>query len=211
MAFWFKKKPRVPLIQSSEMSNGKKGFWVNLGGVPVDLNAGMIEAVTNPPPGFVSKREFVKSDVASRINSINWFAHCGKPFSLDLSMETVQGKNWSQAIATCKTPEWDDAILEAQNQLTLWLHLNDHANYQKWNEIVAAHKNAVVNPLTEKVLIPFHVKHGLDIVFVHGVQWNILGALMENSYMPSGHSAFFFLEEPVISFVSARLGPKFAG
>ena len=32
-----------------------KGLIVKIGGIPVDLNAGMIEAVTNPPPGFASK------------------------------------------------------------------------------------------------------------------------------------------------------------
>ena len=41
------------------MSNDKKGLWANIGGAPVDLNAGMIEAVTNPPPGFVSRRQFL--------------------------------------------------------------------------------------------------------------------------------------------------------
>ena len=28
----------------------------------------------------------------------------------------------------------------------------------------------------------------------HRRQWDILGALMENSYVSSGHSVFFFLE-----------------
>jgi hypothetical protein len=51
-----------------------------------------------------------------------------------------------------------------------------------------------VNPLTEKILVPFQAKHDLDIAFVHNVQWDILGAVMENSYLRSGHSAFFFLE-----------------
>jgi hypothetical protein len=43
-------------------------------------------------------------------------------------------------------------------------------------------------------ITPFQVKHGLDLVLVHSVQWDILGALMENSYLGSGHKAFFFLE-----------------
>lgn len=176
------------------MSDEKKGLWVNIGGVPVDLNAGMIEAVTNPPTGFVSKCKFVETDVTARIKSINWFAHCGERFSLDLSMETTPVTNWSQAITFCKDSVWENVELEAQNQLTVWLHLHDHANYQKWNEIVVAHKKAVVNPLTDNILTPFQAKHSLDIVLVHSVQWDILGALMENSYLSSGHRAFFFLE-----------------
>jgi hypothetical protein len=176
------------------MSDDKKGLWVNIGGAPVDLNAGMIEAVTNPPPGFVSKHRFVETDVAARVNSISWFAHCGECLALDLPMETEQARGWEQAIESCKTLAWENAQLEAQNQLTLWLHLNDRPSYQKWNEIVVAHKDATVNPLKEKILAPFQAKHGFDIALVHSVQWDILGALMENSYLGSGHAAFFFLE-----------------
>jgi hypothetical protein len=29
---------------------------------------------------------------------------------------------------------------------------------------------------------------------IQGLRWDILGALMENSYLRSGHAAFFFLE-----------------
>jgi hypothetical protein len=52
------------------MSADKKGLWVNIGGAPFDLNAGMIETGTNPPPGFVSKHRFGETDIAARINSI---------------------------------------------------------------------------------------------------------------------------------------------
>jgi hypothetical protein len=176
------------------MSDAKKGLWVNIGGSPVDLNAGMIEAVTNPPPGFASKHRFEETDVAARVNSISWFAHCGEQLALDLTMQTEQARAWAQAVESCKAPAWENAQLEAQNQLTLWLHLNDRANYRRWNEIVVAHKDATVNPLTEKILAPFRAEHGLDIAFVHSVQWDILGALIENSYLRSGHRAFFFLE-----------------
>ena len=53
----------------------------------------------------------------------------------------------------------------------------------------------ILNPLIERTVIPFLVKDGLDITLVHSVQWDILGALMENSYLgTAGHKAFFFLE-----------------
>jgi hypothetical protein len=176
------------------MSDEKKGFWVTIGGAPVDLNAGMIEAVTNPPQGFVSKHHFAETDVAARVRSINWFANCGNHLALDLTMEAERVKSWEQAIESCKELVWENVELEAQNQLTLWLHLHDRASFQKWNEIVDAHKDAIVNAMTERVLVPFQAKHKLDIACVHCVQWVILGALMENSYLKSGHAAFFFLE-----------------
>src|SRR5262245_41503897 len=176
------------------MSDEQKGLWVNIGGTPVDLNAGMIEAVTNPPQGFVSKHSFVETDIASRVNLIDWFSQCGKPISLDLSMKTEQVTDWPNAIASCNDLAWENVELEAQNQLTLWLHLNDRVRYQKWNDLVAANKQAVLNPLIEGKVIPYQTKHGLDIVLVHSVRWDILGALMENTYLSSGHKAFFFLE-----------------
>jgi cupin 2 domain-containing protein len=37
------------------MSEKEKEFCICIGGFPVDLNAGMIKAVTNPTQGFVSK------------------------------------------------------------------------------------------------------------------------------------------------------------
>jgi hypothetical protein len=52
----------------------------------------------------------------------------------------------------------------------------------------------VSEALMDKALVPFQAKHGLDIALVHSVRWDILGALMENAYLRSGHSAFFFLE-----------------
>jgi len=176
------------------MSDDKRGFWVNIGGVPVDLNAGMIEAVTNPPPGFLSKHMLIETDIASKIRSIDWFARCGETISLDLSMETEQVTGWPDAIESCKDSVWENVELEANNQLTLWLHLNDRATYQHWNDIVDAQKSAILNPLTDQKIIPFQTKHGLDITLVHCVQWDILGALMENAYLGSGHQAFFFLE-----------------
>ena len=89
---------------------------------------------------------------------------------------------------------WENVELEAQNQFTLWLHLNHRANYQKWNKIIVSHKTASVNPLIEKKIGPFQTKNGLDLALVHCVQWDILGALIENSYLGTGHKAFFFLE-----------------
>lgn len=176
------------------MNRDKKGLFVNIGGVPVDLNAGMIEAISNPPPGFTSKRKFVPSDVAGRLKNIDWFSQCGKPVCLDLTVQTKQVGGWDEAISACKSLEWENVQLEAQNQLTLFLHNHDRANYQNWNHIVAAHKESTVNPLTRKKLTPFQTQHGLDITLVHSVQWDVLGALMEDSYLNSGHSAFFFLE-----------------
>jgi hypothetical protein len=50
------------------MEHEDKGYFVNLGGIPVDLNAGMIEAVTNPPSEFVSKHRYVETNPCPSAN-----------------------------------------------------------------------------------------------------------------------------------------------
>ncbi len=160
----------------------------------MDLNAGVLQAVTQPPKGFVSKLSFGDTDLASRVRAIRWFACCGQPFDLDLTMNTERVADWPTAIASCKDPVWENVELDAQNQLTLWLHAHARTEYQKWNEIVLAHKAVVLNPLIERDIATFQSRHGLEIALVHCVQWDILGALMENSYLRTGHKAFFFLE-----------------
>lgn len=176
------------------MARKKKSLSVNIGGVPVDINSGMIEAITNLPTGFVSKHPFVETDVAARVKGIDWFAYCGQPLSLDLSMDTQQVKSWPQAVSSCKKKAWTNAEAEASNQLTVWLHLNDNENYQKWNRMVRSHKKNVITPLIKKKIAPFQIKQRLDIELVYSVRWDILMALMENTYIRSGHSAFFHLE-----------------
>jgi hypothetical protein len=48
--------------------------------------------------------------------------------------------------------------------------------------------------LTADKLTPYRVARGLDEAIVWMVQSDIHGAWMENAYIESGHSAFFFLE-----------------
>lgn len=160
----------------------------------VNLNSGIIEAVNNPPEGFVSKFNFAESDLDNRIKCIEWFKNAGKPFDFDLSMKINSVNSWEEATSRFKDLSWENTTLEAQNQLTLWLHLNAKENYRDWNKIIIEHKTNTLNSLIEQKIIPFQQTHNLDVTFVNCVRWDILGALMENSYLKSGHKAFFFLE-----------------
>ena len=160
----------------------------------VDLNSSMIDAMRNPPKVFVSKFDFAKSDVKTILESIQWFENCGKPLTLDLSMPLNRVESLERAIQMCQTLEWENTTLEAKNQLTIWLHFNDNANYQNWNEIAKIHKQETLDGLIAKQFVPFQKNHDLDITFVYCVSWDILGALMENSYLGNGHKSFFFLE-----------------
>ena len=133
----------------------------------VDLNSSMIDAMRNPPKVFVSKFDFAKSDVKTILESIQWFENCGKPLTLDLSMPLNRVESLERAIQMCQTLEWENTTLEAKNQLTIWLHFNDNANYQNWNEIAKIHKQETLDGLIAKQFVPFQKNHDLDITFVY--------------------------------------------
>ncbi len=78
--------------------------------------------------------------------------------------------------------------------MTNFLCFNHTDNYQNWGRITRAYKRLVVAALIEKKIEPFRQAHGLEIGLVHGVPWDLLGALMENGFLDTNHSAFFFLE-----------------
>lgn len=89
---------------------------------------------------------------------------------LGLTVPTERVPDWPTAIASCKDPAWENVELEAQNQLTLWLHANARTEYRTWNDIVLGHKAAVLDPLIEQEIAPFQRRHGLDIALVHSVR-----------------------------------------
>lgn len=159
-----------------------------------ELNAPLMAPIENPPPGFESKHRFVSSDILRRLSEVDWFCGCGSPPHLDLTMDVRTVDSWHAALESASTVGWENVELAAQNQLTMWLHIHDYGNYQQWNAIVQSHKATVLSPLIEEKIRPFLVEHALGEVLIAAVQWDILGALMENSYLTSGHSVFFFLE-----------------
>lgn len=145
-------------------------------------------------PEFISKYVFTESDIPQRLWAINWFAHCGEPLRLNLTMDVLQVKTWSQALEVCKTSDSDNASLEAQNQLTGYLAKQYPDLYRTWNDFVKDYKSRIIAPLTIQKILPFCSQNNLDIEVMYSVQWDILGALMENTYMSIHHRAFYFLE-----------------
>jgi hypothetical protein len=158
------------------------------------LNAPILDPLTNPPPGFVSKYSFSPSDLTARLQVIDWFSHCGEPVHLDLTMEVKRLAGWAEVMESCSGVSWENVQLEAQNQLSIWLHQNARERYRTWNEVVIKHKAAVIEPLSREKWVPFQQANGLEVRFVYCVEWDVLGALMENSFLDTGHQCFFFLE-----------------
>lgn len=179
---WLRRSNRVALTETEAQEIAR------------ELNAPLSDHLQNPPPAFESKHAFSQSDVSARVRAIDWFVRCGSTPSLDLTMPVQRVDSWEVAVASCSSAEWEDVELEAQNQLTIWLSQHDRDGYRRWNRIVKTHKRSTVEPLIEKTIRPIQLAQGLHESVISSVQWDVLGALMENSYLPSGHSAMFFLE-----------------
>jgi hypothetical protein len=172
------------------MTDSKIGTFVNVGGKMVDANSGLVEAVANPSEGYLSRRTFQAADMRARLSRIAWFSQCGTQSPLELSCSTSTVVDWTEAVEASESPSWENAQLEAANQLTLWLHRHASSRYQDWNEVTRRHKEELITPLVEQRLSDL----GARATVRASVTWDILAALMEDSYIDTGHSSFFFLE-----------------
>ncbi len=153
------------------------------------------EAVFGPGPGdFVSKHTFAATDLVAKLRTIDWFVRCGEPGDFEVTMPIEWVKTWPQAIKGMKSRTWENATLEARNQLTAFLSQHHRERDREWNNITEKLKREVVTPLTEEVWEPFRQERCCDVVLVHCVQWDILAALMENAYLDCKHGCFFFHE-----------------
>ena len=142
---------------------------------------------------FVSKHTFTNTDVAARLKAIDWFAKCGEPVKLDLTMPVVQVTSWEEAADSCQERESKSSRLQAQNQLSGWLHVHAHAEFQEWNDRVDEH-NRILAPVVEKRWKPFFESRNLPVKLLHATDWNVGSALTEESYLNTGHRCFFFHE-----------------
>jgi hypothetical protein len=159
-----------------------------------EVNRPIIEPLLNPPRGYQSSLEFTESDLPAPIRAIKWFSRCGMPITAKASIPIRRAVDWGQAIALSKSDNWENTELEAQNQLTIWLCRNVPDQYQKWNDFVRQHKVDTITPIIEPAIKSFCRDQSIDESILNCVQWDILGALMENSYLYTGHKVFFFLE-----------------
>ena len=87
----------------------------------VDLNGGMIEASLRPEPGYRSKHSFQGKGAEGRLSGIDWFANCGSPCSVDLSVEIDQVARWEHAMESRGAHRWKEVGLAARNQLSGFL------------------------------------------------------------------------------------------
>lgn len=145
-------------------------------------------------PEFKSKHAFTKSNLAARFRAIDWFANCGKPMSIDLTMLTKIVDNWSKALGFSKRQSSDSAKIESLNQLRT--RLDDIAPKQidRWNDVVGKVKESPAYRIAKRKIEKFQQDNKLEVSFLYSCMADILMALLENYFLKTKHHCFYNLE-----------------
>jgi hypothetical protein len=132
-------------------------------------------------------------ELRARLGGVPWGIRCGQePPPLDLPFPVVWLAKPDKVKARLASTSWGNAMLEANNELSSWLHDNAHDDYQSWNGRVDRLKAGLLAEL-EPLWRKRQKDLGLDPDLVSTLQWIVLGAAMELEYLPFGHPARFFL------------------
>lgn len=134
-------------------------------------------ALDDPRPPVRLDIDFIEA-----VRGVRWFERCGQECRVVLPFPIVRATDWAAAGAACAGREWQSAQLAARNDLSLFLHNEWRARYQRWNDIVAAANAACVTSLEETVWWPFCRRLGLTEAFVQSVRLDILAAILAYEY-----------------------------
>lgn len=115
------------------------------------------------------------------IKNINWFSNCGNKFvAKDFPIQIEFLQSLGVMMNSLISDDWQSAILEARNRLTVFLHQREKKHYSDWNKITEKHKANLVD--VDDIAGAFADKNKLDKNFVDTIRWNILAASMEDYY-----------------------------
>lgn len=84
---------------------------------------------------------------AERFHSIDWLARCGER-DLRWSRRARPVRSPGEASERGESIEWENLLLERQNDLTVYLHDHHPGAYRSWNDLVRWARTTVLVPLT---------------------------------------------------------------
>ena len=128
-----------------------------------------------------------------KIRGINWFHSVGEPLIGLQPIDTIQIYTWKEATLHYLSDYWEDAELEAQNELSGFLSRYHKAEDREWNKLNAAAREYLKNDVEEKFQ-PYALAHNLDKVFLSTLQWCLVGALREDAYRECNPPVRFFTD-----------------
>jgi hypothetical protein len=134
------------------------------------------------------------TDLIAKIGLYDWGKSCGKPLPCPEDVDCRAAETWHEACQLSGRSMWENAELEARNQLTVFLALSFPEEDRQWNDVTDdARVGFVDNELPMKLRVALR-RHGLQPVpksIVDSVQWNILAAIMEDAYGDLNPPRFF--------------------
>ena len=134
----------------------------------------------------------IDKEILERIKSIKWFINCGKNITENINFEKKYIKNWKNAIEMIKGDNWNNITLEANNILAEFLDNKFHSDFQNWNKIVRDGKLFLKENI-EQELSKSCKENKINNDFLRSVLWDLLGAIMEDTYKKCKKRPVFFL------------------
>jgi hypothetical protein len=87
------------------------------------------------------------ADFLIKLENMKWFSNVGSKKNSADNTDVVFVSSWDEALECTFSDIAEDALTEANGELTTFLHDNHRAEYARWNAIVDELK-----PLTEKLI-----------------------------------------------------------
>ena len=113
-----------------------------------------------------------------KLEKADWFAHVGEKDTTD---SIIVLSSWQEAIQHCSSVEWENLLLEADNQYRERLLERSKERFNEWNAVTVELK-AVTIPFVQRKIEVFVREHSLPKVFEDIVQWDILGVCTEAEF-----------------------------
>ncbi|MEI7232017.1 hypothetical protein [Pectobacterium carotovorum] len=128
------------------------------------------------------------SDFAKkRLEGINWFSRVSQEYN-DSFYRVV---SFDDFILSIQSDEWEDATLEARNEITGFLAKRHTIIYQEWNKLAEEARGFV-----ENIIIPSVPNiDGVDMKMIFtNMKWDLVNYLLEDSYKDKLKQSLFFNE-----------------
>lgn len=134
-------------------------------------------------------------EISQKLHSLllncDWLKYCGTMDKCTYNFDVYVLETQKQALKVIRSIAWENTCLDAQGDLSGYLHLHHNREYNEyWNEEVTIIKENFLPPILEKVKRTIEEKnYSLDII--EDIEYNVLIIMMSNFYSEFYESVFF--------------------
>jgi hypothetical protein len=122
----------------------------------------------------------LNKEIVKILQQIQWFSQCGQQDIGDESIIYVD--SWTKASKHYHSSNWEKTTLNASNELTAYLHKHFLREYSGWNSLVKEAK-IIMQEILNEPLENTKNEFQLDQTFIDCVKWDVLGIIMEYTYL----------------------------